>query len=51
MTTLTIIIPVYNETSTITEILQKVINVNIDKQIIVVDDYSTDNSKEKILIM
>jgi len=51
MTTLTIIIPVYNETSTITEILQKVINVNIDKQIIVVDDYSTDNSREKILKM
>ena len=51
MTTLTIIVPVYNETSTILEILKNISKVNIEKQIIVVDDYSSDSSREKILSM
>ena len=51
MTTLTIIVPVYNETSTILEILKNISKVNIEKQIIVVDDYSSDGSREKILSM
>ena len=51
MKTLTIIVPVYNETSTISKILQKILKVNIDKQIIVVDDFSSDGSREKILKM
>jgi glycosyltransferase involved in cell wall biosynthesis len=51
MTTLTIIVPAYNETSTILEILKKISKVNIDKQIIVIDDCSSDDSREKILSM
>ena len=49
MKLLTVIIPVYNESKTITKILEKVIKTKISKQIIVVDDCSTDNSKKKIL--
>ena len=49
MKLLTVIIPVYNESKTITKILDKVIKTKISKQIIVVDDCSTDNSKKKIL--
>lgn len=47
---LSIIIPVYNEEKTIDELLNKVINVNLidnwKKEIIVVDDGSTDNTRE-----
>ncbi|HNZ28488.1 MAG TPA: glycosyltransferase family 2 protein, partial [Candidatus Goldiibacteriota bacterium] len=45
--TLCIVIPVYNEEKTIAEILDRVINVSIEginKQIIVVDDKSTDST-------
>jgi glycosyltransferase involved in cell wall biosynthesis len=46
---LSIIIPVYNEQNTIINILNKIKNVklqnNIVKEIIVINDYSTDNSK------
>ena len=44
----TIIIPVYNEENTITELLSKIEEIkNINKQIIIVDDGSADNSYEK----
>ena len=46
---LTIIIPVYNEIKSIKILLNKVLKQNIDKQIIVVDDYSNDGSREEIL--
>ena len=46
---LTIIIPCYNEEKTIRAILKKIINLNqFKKQIIVIDDYSTDNSLSEI---
>ncbi|HQO87268.1 MAG TPA: glycosyltransferase family 2 protein, partial [Bacteroidia bacterium] len=49
---LSIIIPVFNESDTITTVLEKVNTVqlinNISKQIIVVDDHSSDNSLEAI---
>ncbi len=49
---LTIIIPVYNEATTINELLHKVENIvlvnEIKKQIIIVNDFSLDNSKEEI---
>ena len=46
---LTIIIPVYNEQKTIKEILDKVeLQVHIKKQIIIVNDGSTDSSYEII---
>ena len=41
---LSVIIPVYNEARTIKEILQRVEKVDIDKQIILVDDGSTDGT-------
>ena len=45
---LSIIIPVYNEAATLREILQKVESVALplDREIIAVDDFSTDGSRE-----
>jgi glycosyltransferase involved in cell wall biosynthesis len=46
---LSIIIPVYNEEKTLLEILKKVQNVDLGKtkkEIILVDDFSTDNSRK-----
>lgn len=50
MKKITIIIPVYNEEKTIKEILDKVKNIQIplEKEIIVVNDGSTDGSLEAI---
>lgn len=48
-TKISIIIPCYNEESTIEQIIEKVLNVNIQKQIIIIDDYSSDNTKNIIL--
>ena len=41
-----IIMPVYNEKPTLLEILEKVEAVDLDKEIILVDDGSTDGSRE-----
>ena len=49
MASLSILIPVYNETRTIEKILNKIIKLKLDKQIIIVDDNSTDGTKIKIL--
>ena len=44
---LSIIIPCYNEENTLKSILDKVLNQNfIEKEIIVIDDFSTDNSRK-----
>lgn len=43
---LSIIIPVYNEANTIKEIIKRVRNVDIKKEIVVVDDGSTDGTRE-----
>src|SRR5688572_33491685 len=49
---LSIIIPAYNEGRTIREVLEKVnateLRDNIQKEIIVVDDASTDNTREAV---
>lgn len=45
---LSIIIPVYNEKNTVKKLINKVDDVDIDKQIIIVDDGSTDGSREII---
>ena len=45
---LSVIMPVYNETDTIQAILKRVQAVAIDKEIIVVDDCSTDGTREKL---
>lgn len=53
MNTLSIIIPVFNEEKTIYSVLEKIKDVelinNIEKEIIIVNDSSTDNSEEIIL--
>lgn len=43
---LSVIIPVFNEKDTIEEIIKKVEEVDLEKEIIVVDDGSTDGTKE-----
>ena len=43
---LSVIIPVYNEKNTIGALFEKVKNVDIEKEIIIVDDCSTDGTKE-----
>tara|TARA_Y100000310_G_scaffold202413_1_gene202578 strand:+ start:16045 stop:16746 length:702 start_codon:yes stop_codon:yes gene_type:complete len=48
---LSILIPVYNEVNTINKLLKNIENVNlknIEKEIILIDDYSTDGSRELI---
>lgn len=48
---LSIIIPVYDEVATIEEIIKRVRNasLNLDKEIIIVDDGSTDDTKELLV--
>ena len=45
---LSIIIPCYNEKKTIKDLINKVCNLDIDKQIILIDDNSNDGTKEII---
>lgn len=46
MGTVSIVIPVYNEVHTIKRLIQRVKDSNIEKEIIIVDDCSTDGSRE-----
>ena len=49
MKKITILIPVYNEVNTLTEILKKVEETDfcgLEKEIILIDDYSTDGTKD-----
>ncbi len=48
MALLSVIIPAYNEAKTLRQIIEKIESVNIDKEIIVVDNGSTDGT-DKIL--
>ncbi|NLN77553.1 MAG: glycosyltransferase family 2 protein [Armatimonadetes bacterium] len=43
---LSVIIPVYNEIDTIEEVLRRVREIDLDKEIIVTDDCSTDSTRE-----
>lgn len=45
---LTVLIPVYNEESSVAELIDHVRAVPVDKEIIVVDDHSSDNTLEVI---
>lgn len=45
---LSVIIPCYNEVSTIEKIVGKVLEVPVEKEVIIVDDGSTDGSREAI---
>ena len=46
---LTIIIPVYNEVKTINTLLKKVLDLKIKKQVIIIDDFSTDGTRKVLL--
>lgn len=46
MSKLSVVIPAYNEKDTIVEIIRRVKAVDVDKEIIVVDDFSTDGTRE-----
>ena len=43
---LTVVIPVYNERATLLELVKRVESVDIDKEIVLVDDCSTDGTRE-----
>jgi glycosyltransferase involved in cell wall biosynthesis len=43
---LSILIPVYNERDTLEEVVSRVSSLSIDKEIIVVDDFSTDGTRD-----
>jgi glycosyltransferase involved in cell wall biosynthesis len=44
--TLSVVMPVYNEKNTILKIIDKVLKLSIVKELIVVDDHSTDGTRE-----
>ncbi len=41
-----LVIPVFNETRTLAELLRRVVAVDFDKELVIVDDCSTDGSRE-----
>jgi len=43
---ISVVIPVYNEAKTIGEVLRRVLNCGLDTEVIVVDDASTDGTRE-----
>jgi glycosyltransferase involved in cell wall biosynthesis len=43
---LSLVIPVYNERAPIEEIIRRVRDVDIDKEILIIDDGSTDGTRE-----
>ncbi len=45
---ISVIVPVYNEVNTIVQVLESVNAVNIDKEIIVIDDGSSDGTANKL---
>jgi len=46
---LSVVIPVYNERDTVSMIVDRVQAVDVDKEIIIVDDYSTDGTREVLV--
>ena len=43
-----IVIPVFNEMRTLEQVIKRVQTVSVEKEIILVDDYSTDGSRERV---
>jgi len=43
---ISVIVPVFNEKETIEEVLRRVKNVKLKKEIVIVDDYSTDGTRQ-----
>jgi len=48
---LSVIIPVYNEVNGVDKIIKTVREVHVDKEIIVVDDFSTDGTRDKLKVI
>jgi glycosyltransferase involved in cell wall biosynthesis len=48
---LSVVIPVYNEVTTIDRVIATVLDVDVDKEIIVVDDHSTDGTREVLRVL
>lgn len=48
---LSIIVPVYNECATVRELLRRVAAVDLDKEVVVVDDGSTDGTRDVLAEM
>ena len=48
---LTVVIPVFNEAATLNELLARVEAVDIDKEVIIVDDFSTDGTRDLLTAM
>ena len=46
---LSIVIPVYNEIATLREIVRRVVAVDLDKELLIVDDASTDGGRELLI--
>ena len=46
---LSIIIPVYNEIGTLEKLVERVQSVSIEKEILLVDDCSTDGSRQSVV--
>ena len=45
---LSVIIPTYNEAKTLPDILEKILSLPLDKEVILVDDGSTDNTRQAL---
>jgi len=45
---LSVVIPAYNEKRTILEVLQRVRAIDLPKEIIVIDDFSSDGTREML---
>ncbi|MFP4053082.1 MAG: glycosyltransferase family 2 protein [Phycisphaerae bacterium] len=45
---LSVVIPVYNEAATIDRLIERVMAVEVDKEIIIVDDFSTDGTRDRL---
>lgn len=48
MPLLSVVMPVYNERDTIEKIVERVLAVPVDKELLIVDDFSTDGTREKL---
>jgi len=46
MPLISVIVPVYNEANTVRQIIERIRSVDIDKEIVVVDNFSTDGTRE-----
>lgn len=49
--TVSVVIPVYNEVRTLAELLKRVVAVDFPKEIVIVDDCSTDGSREWLEVL